>query len=262
MLIIDINTPNKETVTIKVPQRPQEISLMKFIEFDIEATKLFSEVKKGMSNREIGRIILTEKYQANRIKGILMLVSKFLDIEPDVLLPLSIGKLDRKTLISQEVNLLKIFANIVLAAYNYTPPVIYEHNNTFEYQGTKWSVPYFKDTFIAYLAKVSLLNPLLRTGDMAEIEDSLKILQEQTKEEHKANYEMMQYLTIISVLATKENEIEPNTIVGIKRRKEERMAYFEAIDMVTGLNVDFFLGCTIETSLKTLPINTTLIPQA
>ncbi len=244
-MIIEIIRDKHKLGEINFPEKPEQVKLSKFIDFEFDLKSLFSNIKAGLSNQEIATLILNKKYHNTRYAEILNIICRFLDIEPEIILGLPVDEYD--FIEAKGLNLHNLLANIVMVTFSYVPPVITSETNKFQYKGETWTLPYFMKTFQLHLGKDAELNPTLRTGDVIEIQESLRVLDSASKDANQqGNYQFMKYLSILAILATKENETLPDTLKGIKVRKEERMKFFEDIDMVTGLNADFFLGCTLQ----------------
>lgn len=148
-----------------------------------------------------------------------------------------IMRMSESTLDDISDNMMSIFTWVYKVIASYTPRLRRKEDCTFEYNGSRYTIPYF---LIDYIEN-SVANDDLSVAESIECLEVKKAV-EKVKKKQPVSARFTEVVNLLAILARKEGESFPDSQVGINALIARQSKEFQEIDMVAGLDTAFFLS--------------------
>lgn len=244
MLQVKIKQPDveKAQVVLSVPEVPAELRLSNAIDYELAYHK-FEAWLSETDGQEI-----TLSWQLEYLRHLSACVQAFCDTSETEHLPVgnlpayleALSKSKEFDYDTSESNLLALYANCLKCFTSYEkakfePGKAY----TFEYKGDRWQVPASYRDVLTNQKRFEDL-PLAQTIEGLE---AWRKYEEVKENDAQGNLFFTTVLNTLAVFARKENEVFPDDQTAIDQLINERLVYFQDIDMQVGFDViAFFLN--------------------
>lgn len=247
MLSIELkNTKGEHIGFLDFPERPDEVRLEQYIDFQAAYKKYDSFLKSFSSD------ILTKKDEIQAMKLRLDCVSAFTGRDLSFL---PIGYTG-EAFNSSNTSIMQLFAAIWQTMSQYKQRENFE-NFSFEYDGKTWTIPASYRDAITNQERFAQV----ATAQAVEALEAWRVYESVSKEDATGGYYFKTVLNIIACFAKTESDVFPDTDDGIAQFVNDRIVYFKGVDMQTALDVVNFFFFTPSPYMEINDLLTSLIRQ-
>lgn len=248
----------KAQVVLSVPESPAELRLSNAIDYEIAFHK-FEAWLKETEGQEVSL-----SWQLEYLRHIAACVQAFCGTSDTNNLPVgdlpgyleALSKSKQFDLDESEKNLLALYANCLKCFEQYEKSTFEPGRAyTFEYKGERWQIPSSYRDVLTNQKRFEDL-PLAQTIEGLE---AWRKYEEVKDDDAEGNYFFTTVLNTLAVFARKDSENFPEDQTAIDKLINERLVYFQDIDMQTGFDVIAFFLNTPPHSGPTIHFDSSLI---
>ena len=234
-------------IVLPLPEVPGEIKLSQALQFNY-AYDAFHTWRNKELGPDLEKVtwhdLQTVEHKREYLEHIANCCAEFFDIPVKEWWGVKRGKvsghimrMSESTLDDISDNMMSIFTWVYKVMASYTPRLRRKEDCTFEYNGTRYTIPYF---LIDYIEN-SVANDDLSVAESIECLEVKKAV-EKLKKKQPVSARFTEIVNLLAILARKEGETFPDSQVGINALIARQSKEFQDIDMVSGIDTAFFLS--------------------
>jgi len=244
--MVNLVSGRGKAITFPFPETVQEISLKSFIEFEIAYTKKMQWLE-GLEETPIE----TARFMVGYIKHTIEVLNCF--IPPEHVIEVPIGNFKRhlvKLMGARDIReidlegvkdtLLGLYSQVFPLVKEYQPRSFVDTDFVFEHKGQVFTIGRAYKDVITQQERFSSLP----AGQVVEALEGWKAYEENQAKDENGSFLYSSILKLIACLATSPGQPFPTSELEVQRYINERILFFQDIDMGTALDVKAFFLLT------------------